>query len=368
MPLYSCFIRIREELSNGLLSIEDYTLLIKALNRGFGLKDREALLSLCKAIWLKPGMDSFQFEDLFHKGLEEELLSLQEAGEEEPFSEKEVVSEKTKTQSSAALESQVDNALEEEQEILKKEEAKPEEKLYLGIDKRKGASSGLEKGAKKTDFAYHFDFSKSFLPVTERQIQHNLRLIQQYKETINTDLIDISATVASLTKKAFLDEFIYQKEWESDSKIHLFVDHAGSMEVFEAFYEHLINSIQKTQYQLSVYYYSNVPDEYVFYNRAETREGSIYDLEKMQTALIFSDAGGSGHSLNKRRLAKTEDFLDALKKVSGQVLWMNPVERKRWKNTTAEEIEKLIPMYEFSDAEFKKAIQFLKKNRGRKQG
>ena len=69
LPLLSLFDRLR---SAGLpLGISDYQLVIKALQAGFGIPDRESLARLCRTLWIKSSEEEqifdYHFAQLFPK-------------------------------------------------------------------------------------------------------------------------------------------------------------------------------------------------------------------------------------------------------------------------------------------------------------
>ena len=64
LPLFELFVRLRKALS---LGIDDYWLLLQALQGGFGLKDRDDLKRLCQTLWVKSDNDQSKFEECFER-------------------------------------------------------------------------------------------------------------------------------------------------------------------------------------------------------------------------------------------------------------------------------------------------------------
>lgn len=360
LPLYACFKEIRD-LSKGLLSVEDYFLLVRGLQYGFGLQNREHILSFCKVIWLKPNMDEAEFENIFLSQLDQEVQSLETSQKKEDkhqSQESPIQEQKQQTKDSQPT------AHEDDELPLDEDQEEPSSQpLYLHVDSREGVRSGVDKD-RKTGYDFHFDFSDSYLPITERQILHNLRFIETYREIIDNETIDIPATIDALCRDGFLHEFHYAKEKVNDSTIHLFVDQGNAMQVFRLYYEHFLKSLQHSPFTIKTYYFSDYPDSYVFSNRAETEELSIFRLPDIQTAIVFSDAGALAEAMvDSKKLRKNQMFLTELQKVAGRILWLNPVEEKRWQETAAAKLFPEKVMFEFSDGEFRRALQAYKGGR-----
>lgn len=68
-PLLTLFDEFRRSHSPARVGIDDYQRLIQALQRGYGVEDRAALLRVCKALWAKDTEDQQILDQLFDKHL-----------------------------------------------------------------------------------------------------------------------------------------------------------------------------------------------------------------------------------------------------------------------------------------------------------
>ena len=79
--------------------------------------------------------------------------------------------------------------------------------------------------------------------------------------------------------------------------------------------------------------------------------------------LIISDGGAAYGSWSPRRLMLTEQFLMQLSQQVRYVAWLNPMPQDRWSGTTAREIAKKVPMFEFDRTGLDAAIGALRGKR-----
>ena len=76
--------------------------------------------------------------------------------------------------------------------------------------------------------------------------------------------------------------------------------------------------------------------------------------------LIFSDAGAARGGYSEERYELTKKFLAQIKQRVRYIAWLNPMPRKRWANTTAADITRLVPMFEVSRRGLQDAIGVLR--------
>lgn len=80
LPLLELFYRLREA---GLpLGVDDYQLVLQALQAGFGLPNREALARLCRTIWVRSADEQRIFDYYFEQFIESETIGVTTNSEE----------------------------------------------------------------------------------------------------------------------------------------------------------------------------------------------------------------------------------------------------------------------------------------------
>ncbi len=210
------------------------------------------------------------------------------------------------------------------------------------------------------------------LPVTYRQIKQSLRYLRNFvREGVPTDL-DLDQTIEQIGQNGFLLDPVLQPRLVNKTKFLLLIDQDGSMVPFHHVSQALVNAASRGGRfnQIKVYYFHNCPGDYLYHDPYRLKQNFIEDClvefaNRKIVCLIISDAGAARGQFSSKRRRETKFFLKELRQSVNRIAWLNPVPRKRWENTTAEDIAELIPMYEFSRKELYLAIETLR-GRGRK--
>lgn len=86
-----------------------------------------------------------------------------------------------------------------------------------------------------------------------------------------------------------------------------------------------------------------------------------FDLrEEMPKLLIFSDAGAARGKTEASRIELTLQLMDKLLKRHERIVWLNPMPRHRWKDSSAEQIAAQIPMFECNPLGINMAVDRLR--------
>ncbi|NEO65001.1 MAG: hypothetical protein F6J98_33235 [Moorea sp. SIO4G2] len=209
------------------------------------------------------------------------------------------------------------------------------------------------------------------LPVTYRQMKQGWRYLRHLMgEGVPTEL-DLEATVEQIGQQGFLLNPVVKPRRINKIELLLLIDQDGSMVPFHHFSQALVDTASRGGRfnQVRVYYFHNCPSDYLYHDpyhlEAVPIEDCLSQLPKTRVVcLIFSDAGAARGQFSSRRRRRTKFFLKELKHYVPPIAWLNPFPRHRWESTTAEEIAKLVPMFEVNRQEFYQAIETL---RGRNQ-
>ncbi len=206
-----------------------------------------------------------------------------------------------------------------------------------------------------------------YFPITQRQMKQGWRYLRRLvREGPQTEL-DIEATVQEIGQQGFLLKPILLSPRTNRAKLILLADRDGSMLPFHKLSQRLTETARLAGRlgKADIYYFHNCPVQYIYrdslFQEAELVEDFFKKTDSRQTVvLLFSDAGAARGSFNPERAELTKQFLNQLRQKIRYIAWLNPMPRKRWVDTTAEEIAQFIPMFEVSRQGFQSAINVLR--------
>ncbi|AOY79839.1 hypothetical protein BJP36_07750 [Moorena producens JHB] len=205
------------------------------------------------------------------------------------------------------------------------------------------------------------------LPVTYRQMKQGWRYLRHLMgEGVPTEL-DLEATIDQIGQQGFLLNPVLKPRRINKIELLLLIDQDGSMVPFHHFSQALVDTASRGGRfnQVRVYYFHNCPSDYLYHDpyhlEAVPIEDCLSQLPKTRVVcLIFSDAGAARGQFSSRRRRRTKFFLKELKHYVPPIAWLNPFPRDRWESTTAEEIAKLVPMFEVNRQGLYQAIETLR--------
>ncbi len=211
-----------------------------------------------------------------------------------------------------------------------------------------------------------FSEINEYFPVTRRQMKQSWRYLRRFvREGLPTEL-DVEATVRQVCNQGLLLEPVLVPRRVNRSELLLLIDRDGSMQPFHSLSERFIDTAVYggRLARADVYYFHNCPDQYVYHDpnhwKAEPIKDLLPRLRQSTGVLIFSDAGAARGGWNPERLDLTQEFLNKLKQHVRYVAWINPMPRERWNDTTAGEVARLVPMFEFHRQGLQEAISVLR--------
>jgi len=380
--LYQLFQDTRTNLKLSL-GIAEYHALLDAVEKGQIIGDLKALQLACEIIWLKTEAQKIAFRRLFEQQQEKEmatvLLFLQQKARQaaqtdrpptettpvdapqntDTKDEDKVPGTKDKTEAPATdstSDGTSENAAEADAEVL------------LSLEEaEQGVALKEEQTQSESILSHPYILSDAYHPINERDMRQSWRFLRQPLATGLTDELNIQQTIRQFARDGFLSNVYYHKTYEDKLRLLLLIDYKGSMVAFHTLAQQLIRTVQQEGYRrhIQVCYFHDVPKKHLFLNRARTmaiqKEKLLQQVSAKQTrVLIFSDAGAARGKMELARIDDTWDFVDELLPKIRQMVWLNPVPRKRWEGTTAEEIAAITPMFEINQQGFRAAIRHLR--------
>lgn len=349
LPLRDVFFQLR---AAGMpLGVEEYMLLVRALQAGFGQPGRADLERLCRMLWVKSEED-------------DAIVRLHFARAFPPFDVAEDacsgVTRSDSTDFAHGLET-------EERGATPVTESAAPERDTLSVPSRVITDEILAQAGRLGRPEVRFLRSTEYYPVTRRQMKQTWRYMRRRIRIGPPVEVDLQETVAAIRRCGVLLEPVLIPARGNSAELMLLLDQDGSMTPF-----HLLScrlsetAIRGGRLKMThVYYFHNCPEEFIYRDAALTEPVDFRMLSKsisnrQVTALIFSDAGAARGALNPERFVATRAFLQRIRARVLRVAWLNPMPANRWSGTTAAEIASIVPMYEFSRRGMDHAVDLLR--------
>lgn len=338
-PLFDLFLYLRDT-EEFTLTLDQYHVLLSALDNGFGLSSREDLKNICFMLWVKAKPDSeiakkfSQYFDAYFAKIDVENQKIQKP-KSVPKSVESVESEPVPVESEP-VPSFLQPPIALQGGILPKNKFNINTKFTLAV----------------TDF-----------PMTERKIRRSFNYLRLPVRQGNLTEVDIDATVDKIGEDGFLITPVMITRRINRAEVLLLVDVSNSMIPFFLVSQLLVDNLQGTKLgKAEVYYFRNCPGEYLFYHPqnpgGKLTSEVLAKLHQQRTVvLIISDAGAARGGLNDQRIELTKDFLDELYSCVRQVAWLNPVPENRWRGTSAQGISQLVKMYDLDNSGLVAAVR-----------
>jgi uncharacterized protein with von Willebrand factor type A (vWA) domain len=337
-PLFDLFLYLRDT-EEFTLTLDQYHVLLSALDNGFGLSSREDLKNICFMLWVKAKPDSeiakkfSQYFDAYFAKIDVENQKIQKPVPVPKSVESEPVPVPVESE---PVPSFLQPPIALQGGILPKNKFNINTKFTLAV----------------TDF-----------PMTERKIRRSFNYLRLPVRQGNLTEVDIDATVDKIGEDGFLITPVMITRRINRAEVLLLVDVSNSMIPFFLVSQLLVDNLQGTKLgKAEVYYFRNCPGEYLFYHPqnpgGKLTSEVLAKLHQQRTVvLIISDAGAARGGLNDQRIELTKDFLDELYSCVRQVAWLNPVPENRWRGTSAQGISQLVKMYDLDNSGLVAAVR-----------
>lgn len=348
LPLLTLFERLRR--CQWQIGVDDYLTALHALEGGFG-NNLQDLQQLCCILWAKSEQDI----ETLHKVVADMLERSQP--QEQVLEHAEEISTVQDSDDGTDDPDPEDGELPElNEELIRPEDLKPppdwqrrsSESLKVVQAIRQSLREQLDQPSKR------FDLKTEYFPITRQRMQRDwLHMRLPMRQGIS-DEIDVTATVQKIALQGILLEPVLQRCHLYQAELLLLIDWDGSMVPFHHLSQQFLETAKSKRFfrKIETYYFNNCPDQYLYGNPAGLKAKSIKSvlrsLGSRTIALIISDAGAARGRSNNQRVQLTHQFITQLQSVVGHCIWINPMPRSRWTNTSAEEIQGFLPMLEIN--------------------
>ncbi len=338
-PFLDLFLRLR---AAGMpLSPEQYDLLRQSLDQGIGLGGWDDLQRICRCLWLKQPPHSPEaktFDRVFNEYRQQSLPTPSRRDEQpfvppppqpqpppipQPTPWPPPIPPRKKTPDSQA---QPDPKAHEKAPVAVRAEAKPE------------AMSNL----------HPFRLEPRDLPVSLEQVQMSWRMLRRPVAEGPARELDLEATLRRIGSEGLFGDVVLRPVRRRRAELLLLVDEAGAMVPFRPALGPLRRAMQERRVSPGVEYrFTAYPEEYVYdpQNRGQAlplRQVVSRLHEKRTVVMIWSDGGAATRRYSEERVRQTIAFLGRLLPCVRQVIWLNPLPRERWAESSAAAIDQYL--------------------------
>ncbi|KST64488.1 hypothetical protein BC008_44545 [Mastigocoleus testarum BC008] len=384
LPLLDIFNGLRQR--HGLpLGVEEYLAVVRSLEAGFGISDRQELEQLCCMLWAKSEDENRLIQRLFEemwkqvKSLPNFDLNIQENSPaslslNETSSRNETSSStdtSSLTSSSPTLENDESTSIEtstiEEDPV---DEPLPDLKTAspptITPEPVQAVQAVRSNRSEREIKRPRYMLLTEYFPVTKRKMKQCWRSLRRpVRQGIPTEL-DIEATVAKIEREGILLQPVLMPPRINRTDLVLLIDQEGSMVPFHDLSRQLVETAQRggRLRTTNVFYFHDYPDEYLYRHPAMIDAKPISEvLEEIgerAAVLIISDAGAARGNFDQERIDNTKVWIKELQQSVRYFAWLNPMPSEDWGQTTAGEIASFVPMFEMSSQGMNAAISVLR--------
>ncbi|MEP0872945.1 hypothetical protein NDA01_24315 [Trichocoleus desertorum AS-A10] len=335
------------------LGVPDYLAVVEAIHAGLGLDSQNSLKNLCCLLWTKSKEDQELFSIEFTELVEPRLKGLIKSSPSPSGSSGKTIKQ------SEGLSSYTPPA----NSIPSMDELEEQLKNHLPESSDQAVETSLsapvypkrEKVA-ITDHETHKIHEKRYnltpkLPFSQREMAGIWRHLKRPQRSGALEDLDVEETIKFICRTGTFIEPVLQPRRCNQAGLVVLVDRTGSMAPLEPWMNATIESISRGGLlrKLSFYYFHNYPGNFLYQYPGLTNplplETALDSQGKDNGVLIISDAGAARGYYNSKRLAATKEFIKILGSYTYLYSWLNPIPYQRWKNSTAEGVAKLLPMF-----------------------
>ncbi len=331
------------------VSLAEYLQAIKMLRGGLGLEDATQLTQSCRLLWAKSREEQEMFDTVFAEKAAPKLAIL--AAESD---------NKTANLAHDAVSFQEDVQKSSQQERNIQEPDVPVESSHLAsLPASPPNPAPMPSLSKKV---YHFI---PHLPLSKSEMSERWKQLRRMQQTGPTRELDIEATIHDICQYGLLRRPFTRPRANNTVKLLLLIDQGGSMIPFKMLVEALGESVihNNPTGKTMLYYFHDCPGHTLY---EDSLLGQPIALEQVLPSyahngqvLMVSDAGAARAHYDDERVHHTRRFLETLHRYTHLYAWINPVPFFRWRFTTAEDIEQLVPMFPLDRDGLDDAIQVL---------
>jgi uncharacterized protein with von Willebrand factor type A (vWA) domain len=208
-------------------------------------------------------------------------------------------------------------------------------------------------------------------PLSRRAMAYGWQYLRRSRADGPATLMDLEATIEQMARHGFFVAPVFRRRMRNHAHLIILLDRFGSMTPFHALTLDLVETVRQmpTLERVEVYYFHNhladslCKDAHL--NEPEHLDCALANCQRDTSVLIVSDAGAARGHLSVDRVRATGEMLLRLRQRTSLLAWLNPMPRPRWLGTSAQLIERLIPMFHLDQTGLTDAVKIVRGQTGR---
>lgn len=375
LPLLDIFNSLRQR--HGLpLGVEEYLVIVRSLEAGFGISNREELEQLCCMLWAKSEEENRLIQRLFVKMWKQiESLRVNFVSDTQENSSTSLNETPSSTDTSSLIPDLPTPENYESSAIATPTTEEPsfdeplpdlETPPTITPEPVQAVQAVRNSRGDREMKRPRYMLLTEYFPVTKRQMKQCWRYLRRpVRQGIPTEL-DVEATVAKIGREGILLQPVMMPPRTNRTDLVLLIDQEGSMVPFHDLSRQLVETAEcgGRLRTTNVFYFHDYPDEYLYRHPAMLDAKSVSEiLEEIgerAAVLIVSDAGSARGNFDQERVDNTKVWIEQLQQSVRYFAWLNPMPSECWGQTTAGEIARFVPMFDMSSQGMNAAINVLK--------
>jgi uncharacterized protein with von Willebrand factor type A (vWA) domain len=151
--------------------------------------------------------------------------------------------------------------------------------------------------------------------------------------------LDLNATIEERSRRGFVPQPVMRARRVNRARLVILIDASNSMAPWRPFLDSIETSMLASRLVApDIFYFNNVPRRAV--HRTIEQSDPLPVLQALRqrqgaSLLIVSDAGAARGTLNHKRVKESAEFLANAARLMRSIVWLNPMPRARWVNTSA---------------------------------
>ena len=353
LPLLDIFNSLRQR-HGLLLGVDEYLIVLRSLQAGFGIGSRQEVQQLCCLVWAKSEAENRLVRRLF-----EQMWRYSPAESENDGKRSLDISEKQEPSSTDEIQAPEQSQSNEPLPELETPPSLTPEPVQAVQAVR---SSRRDRELRRP----RYSLLTEYFPITRRQMKQCWRYLRRpVREGVPIEL-DVEATVAKMSHEGTLLEPVLMPPRSNQTDLVLMIDQEGSMVPFHELSRQLVETAERggRLKQFRVFYFHDYADEYLYRHpamlNAQPISEVLEEIGKQTAVMIVSDAGAARGNFDQERVESTKVWIEQLQQSVRYCVWLNPMPNECWRHTTAREIARLLPMFEMSRQGMNAAISVLR--------
>ena len=365
LPLYEVFQALRQkELAEfgrvRAADIQSYLQVVQVLQQGYCLQHADQLVSLCAKLWLKPfhgdtpGFTKQWLKDAIYKALKKyDLVDTGKAVADAVTPDQPVQNTAPPASQTGTGDGGIKPPFGEAAEPAMVEMQETNTlRFYVAAQNNQDVQQQAQLPASKVA-GESFIVNGLYLPVNPRRIEQTIRSYKTLSKHASRRDIDLEATIERIAKQGYFDTYERRPQRSFSTDWTILIDHGGSMAAFEKLSDAIATAAtsENINNKGKVLYFRNYPENFLYHDAGHFTSIPFKDFiaGPVKNIVIISDAGAARGGVNLQRAEATRAVLEKLGR--HRVAWLNPIPRRRWKNTTAAKISGYVNMFEVGDSQ-----------------